>query len=207
MLRHASVADTLLPAVFAQYAFGARLRYVLKQELLLDPCLDIVGNQLPNCFVRRGAKGAGVDTHAELQKVETLTRDLGEDGIVIFPEGTRFTAKKRDRLLSKIAAGDDDERLARAAELQHVLPPRRGGAMRLLDETTCDVVFCAHSGFETIEKLSDLWRPALFRTQIRMRFWRVSRSDIPARGQRDDWLFEQWRDVDNAVEEMQKGKD
>ena len=54
-LRHSSVADTLLPAVFIANPNGLKLRYVLKHELLWDPCLDIVGNRLPNSFVRRGS--------------------------------------------------------------------------------------------------------------------------------------------------------
>jgi hypothetical protein len=54
-LRYASVADTLLPAVFLANPNGLKLRYVLKHELLLDPCLDIVGNRLPNSFVQRSA--------------------------------------------------------------------------------------------------------------------------------------------------------
>ena len=30
-----------------------RPRYVLKDDLLIDPCLDIVGNRLPNHFLDR----------------------------------------------------------------------------------------------------------------------------------------------------------
>src|SRR5712691_8957537 len=40
-LRHASVADTLLPAVFIANPKRLKLRYVLKHGLLLDPCLDM----------------------------------------------------------------------------------------------------------------------------------------------------------------------
>ena len=52
-MRHASVGDTVLPAVLVSSCQGIRLRYVMKRELLWDPCLDIVGNRLPNYFVRR----------------------------------------------------------------------------------------------------------------------------------------------------------
>src|SRR5262249_37949881 len=40
--RHASIADTIIPMVFYAIPKAIRLRYVLKRELLLDPCLDIV---------------------------------------------------------------------------------------------------------------------------------------------------------------------
>ena len=83
-LRHASVADTLLPAVFIANPNGLKLRYVLKHELLLDPCLDIVGNRLPNAFVRRNS--------GDSFRVFELMKDLGpRDGVIIYPEGTRFT--------------------------------------------------------------------------------------------------------------------
>ena len=49
------MGDTVLPVVFFALPTGVRLRYVLKRELLFDPCLDIVGQRLPNYFARRGA--------------------------------------------------------------------------------------------------------------------------------------------------------
>lgn len=45
--RHASLGDTVIPIVFYAMPQGIRLRYVLKRELLLDPCLDIVATACP----------------------------------------------------------------------------------------------------------------------------------------------------------------
>jgi len=200
MMRHASVADTLIPATFVQYERQRPMGYVLKEALQLDPCLDIVGHALPCCFVRRGQ-----DAESERHKVRALARRLDtlDAGSVIFPEGTRFTNAKRERLLSRLAAGEDDARLRRAAELRNVLPPRLGGALELLAGSRGDVVFCAHTGFERIERLSDLWRPKLFGAQIRIVFWRVARAEIPptAPGQ-TDWLFGQWARVDEAIDRL-----
>ena len=42
LIRHVSNADTLMPAVIVQIP----LRYVIKRELLWDPCIDIVGSRL-----------------------------------------------------------------------------------------------------------------------------------------------------------------
>ena len=51
--RHASLADSIMSAwVVASHA-GLRPRYVLKKELKLDPCLDILGHRLPNYFIDR----------------------------------------------------------------------------------------------------------------------------------------------------------
>src|SRR5262249_15701126 len=100
-IRHASTADTLLPVILLA-SRGYRLRYVLKRELLLDPCLDIVGNRLANHFVARGGK----DTEEDLRGIAALGADLGErDAVVIYPEGTRFTPGKRARILARLRAG------------------------------------------------------------------------------------------------------
>ena len=58
LVRHASLADSLL-AVWAVTKQGQlNPRVVLKKELLADPCLDVVGNRLPNCFLDREAEDA-----------------------------------------------------------------------------------------------------------------------------------------------------
>ena len=51
--RHTSMADTVLPLLYFGKTRMESLRYVLKQELQLLPCLDIGGNLLPNVFVDR----------------------------------------------------------------------------------------------------------------------------------------------------------
>jgi len=123
-MRHVSVADTLLPAAVLSARFGWRLRYVLKRELLWDPCLDVVGQRLPNVFVRRDTG----DGAREVRAVLALAAGLGADeGVLIYPEGTRFTPEKYARRLAQLAAKGDPERLARARGLRHVLPPRSGG--------------------------------------------------------------------------------
>ena len=110
LIRHASLADSLLPSVVLGVR-GFRLRYVLKRELLWDPCLDVVGQRLPNAFIRRG----GGESAAELDAIAALGRDLESDeGVLIYPEGTRFTDAKRTRALERIAASGRPELLARA---------------------------------------------------------------------------------------------
>jgi 1-acyl-sn-glycerol-3-phosphate acyltransferase len=199
LVRHVSVGDTLIPAYFIARKTGRMLRYVLKHELLWDPCLDIVGQRLPNTFVRRGTGDA-----RELEKLDQLSAGMGKnDGVLIFPEGTRFTPDKREKVLSRLASQDAPKLLEAAADMQHVLPPRLGGALRLLEAVPDgDVVFCAHTGFEGISTLGDLWRGSLMDRTIRVRFWRVSRRDIPDdEDGRVAWLLDQWRRVDAVVEE------
>jgi hypothetical protein len=110
LVRHASLADTLLPEVVLAGRHGLRRRYVLKRELLFDPCLDVVGQRLRCAFIRRGSG------ESERAASAALGRDLGPDeGALIYPEGTRATAEKRARALSgSPPPGKRNDSLARA---------------------------------------------------------------------------------------------
>lgn len=199
-LRHASVADTLLPAVFIGNRNGLKLRYVLKHELLLDPCLDIVGNRLPNCFVRRDS--------GDSYRVVELIKDLGpRDGLIIYPEGTRFTEGKRERIIEELARKGEMYLSERAGALKNVLPPRLGGPLNLLEENkSADVVFCAHFGFDGVVDLRDFLGGSLVGRVVRVRFWRVPFASIPStREARTEWLFEHWGRVDEWVGRQKQG--
>lgn len=193
-LRHASVADTLLPAVFIANPNGLKLRYVLKHELLFDPCLDIVGNRLPNSFVRRNS--------GDSYRVLELMTDLGpRDGVIIYPEGTRFTDAKRAAIIEQLELKGDVYLAGKARMLKNVLPPRLGGPLNLLDKNeAADVVFCAHFGFDGVVDLRDFLRGSLVGKVVKVRFWRVPFASIPmTREARKDWLFENWMRVDDWV--------
>ena len=123
LVRHASLADSLLTAWVVTEHAGLRPRVVLKRELLADPCLDIVGNRLPNCFVDRNAE----DTAPGLAEIERMGATMDADSVsIIFPEGTRANPAKRRRALDRIAERDA-ERAGRLERLEHVLPPRPAG--------------------------------------------------------------------------------
>lgn len=193
-LRHASVADTLLPAVFIANPNGLKLRYVLKHELLLDPCLDIVGNRLPNSFVRRRS--------GDSYRVVELMKDLGpRDGVIIYPEGTRFSDAKRAVIIEQLERKGERYLSEKARMLKNVLPPRLGGPLNLLESNeAADVVFCAHFGFDGVVDLRDCLRGSLVGRVVRVRFWRVGYNEIPStRDARKDWLFENWTRIDDWV--------
>lgn len=195
--RHTSVADTLLPAVLVGRRHGVALRWVLKRELLVDPCLDLFGQRLPNVFVRRGSGEAA----RELAAIRALAADLGpDDGVLIYPEGTRFTPKARERAQAAVARGDTG-RAARVASLRCVLPPRLGGVLALLDACPgTDVVLLAHAGFDGVSHFADLWRGGLLGRTVRVELRRIPAATIPAdAADRARWLDEQWAWLDAWV--------
>lgn len=192
--RHASVADTLLPAFFIANPNGIRLRYVLKRQLLWDPCLDIVGNRLPNVFVRRDAGEAHMVNHL----MNNLT---SRDGVMIFPEGTRFTTAKREKILARIKEKGEIRLFEKASQLQHTLPPRLGGSLNLLEKNErADVIFCAHAGFDGVVNLRDFLNGMMIGRTVRVRFWRIPFQQIPLqREERIDWLLANWQQMDEWV--------
>jgi len=198
LIRHASIVDNLLPAILIARPHAIRLRYVLKRELLADPCLDVAGRRLPNYFVRRGTGEA-----VELERMRFLAQGLERDeGVLIYPEGTRFTPERRARAIARIGERDP-ELAARAERLRHLLPPRFGGVGALLDGAPdADVLVVAHHGFDGLRLVSDIWRGGLVGLPVQVRVTRVPRSAVPvASAARADWLYALWQDVDDWLEE------
>jgi 1-acyl-sn-glycerol-3-phosphate acyltransferase len=198
--RHVSTADTVIPALLIGIPQRVMLRYVIKRELLADPCLDIVGNRLPNYFVRRGSG----HTDKELHAIRRLMEDLRPGhGVLMYPEGTRFTRSKRDRILAKLEEQGDQAELQRARSMPLVLPPRLPGSLALLENNKgADAVFCIHTGFESTMSMAQLWRGDLVKTWVRVRFWRIPCEDIPTgREALSGWMWDQWARANASLQE------
>ena len=196
LVRHASILDNLLPSVLVARAHRIHLRYVLKRELLSDPCLDVAGKRLPNYFVRRGT-GEAVERENIRRLAEGLT---SRDGILLYPEGTRFTPERRERLLAAVAERDA-ERAQRLGRVENLLPPKVGGFLALLEGAPdADVVVMAHAGLDGLRLISDIWQGALVGRTIAVRFERTARSEIPEDpAARVQWLDDAWLRADGWV--------
>jgi 1-acyl-sn-glycerol-3-phosphate acyltransferase len=198
--RHASIADVLLPAVLVSDREGLRLRWVLKRELLVDPCLDVVGGRLPNVFVDRSS----AESRREIDAVARLAGDLGaKDGVLIYPEGTRSTPARRQRAHERLAAaGRAPQRSERLRGLRHLLPPRPGGPLALLRAAPgADVLVLGHVGLEGLARVSDLLSGALVGRTVRVRFWRHAAPAVPRKPDAAlAWLDERWLELDRWVD-------
>jgi 1-acyl-sn-glycerol-3-phosphate acyltransferase len=193
LVRHSSIVDTIIPGVFIANRHLVELKYVLKKELLADPCLDIAGNWLPNHFVSRD----GTDTEGEIAKVRELKEGLtANQGVLLYPEGTRFTSGKRQRSLERLKA--DPVAHERASRLVHLLLPRPGGTLALLEAApACDVLFVGHSGLEGFSSFKEIWSGRLTGRSIHIRFWREKAESIPTtREERLAWLQHGWERMD-----------
>lgn len=197
-VRHASMADSVLAAALVANPGKLLLRYVLKRELLWDPCLDIVGRRLPNAFVNR--RGPGLE--AEVAAIAGLAAGLDAgSAVLIYPEGKRFTEARREEAVAALLEKGTPGLAAIASGFRNVLPPRLRGPLALLDAASgVDVVLLEHTGFEGAASFSELWKGALVGGALRVRLRRIPASAIPREG-RDRWLFETWAETDRWISE------
>lgn len=189
--RHASLIDTLLPVVL----LDAHPRYVLKRELLADPCLDIVGQRIPNAFITRRAERADEDVAA----VHELAQGLADDEVlVIYPEGTFFTPEKLARRLGQLGP----EREARLRTLRHVLPPRSRGALaalRACDGAHVSILACA--GLEGLRSLRHLTDGSLVGARVTVSIRKFDGKSVPREpADFGAWLDERWQELDAWIE-------
>lgn len=198
--RHTAMADTILPGILFTIRHKMRIRHIMKRELLWDPCLDMGATRLPNLFVRRGQS----DNAKELAAVTKLMEDVQEDrdGIIIFPEGTRFTPIKRLRVLEKLKERGNEYFIEKAHSLKNMLPPRLGGTLAMLQANSkAYAVFCTHVGFEAATKAVNLLNGKLINATIKIKLWKVPFDKIPkTREEQIQWMFDQWQKMDEWVE-------
>ncbi len=201
--RHVSVADTLLAAALLSRPHGARLRYVLKRELLWDPCLDIVGHRLPNAFVRRGSRDTAGDVAAvrgprrgprPARRRAHLPRGDARDAgpPPARPRAHRGRARRHARA---------DRAGARARPPPAAAPRGRpraaGGRAR------------GRRGLPRargLRRRPHARRPAprrAGRAHVRVHLWRRPRAEVPAdREGRERWLAAQWQAMDDWVGQL-----
>ena len=192
--RHASLADALLSAWFVTRP-KLLPHYVLKRELLADPCLDVVGNRLPNHFLDRGAVDSGPELAAIREMAEGVTEP--DECAVIFPEGTRANPEKRARGLARLAERNP-ERAGKLGALRHLNPPRPAGTLAVLNGAPdADVVIMAHAGFEGLDTFGGILKVIPGTAPILLDCLRIPRSEVPLGDDaRTEWLDDQWLALD-----------
>jgi len=197
--RHASLGDSLLSAWAIRGVADVEPRYVLKKELLFDPCLDVVGLRIPNHFLDREA----TDGSAELDALRELASGIRAGVVgVIFAEGTRANDRKRARALEKIAERDP-ERARRLTALRRLLPPRPAGSRALVEGAPhADVVFAWHTGFDGLDTLGGIIRKLAHPLPpVRFVVHRVPRCEVPTGDEFERWLDDRWLAMDVEVDE------
>lgn len=198
--RHAGPGDSFTLMYALMHWYGREPRVVLKDTLAWDPAIGVILHRLPSRFISpRGSAGSSLEA-----LVGELARNLDRnDAFVIFPEGGNFTPARRQRAIDKLRNLGLEAMAARAERMENVLAPRPGGLLAALDAAPdADVVLVAHTGLDHMLTIADAWRELPMDKQIIMRWWTVSREEIPVgRAERIDWLFSWWERIDAWVDE------
>lgn len=195
--RHSSIGDTILATVFYTFPRSKQLRHVIKKELLIDPCIDIYGHRLDNYFINRQAS----DNDAEICGIVDLLKGVrANEGVLIYPEGSRFSEAKRTRILKRLP----DTLRKRANQWPSLLPPRTGGLKALLQHNSkLDLLFCAHVGLEGSVGFRSLMNGGWQGRTIRVHFWRVPVADIPAEESAiEAFIFDSWDRMQLEVDRL-----
>ena len=186
LCRHVNIIDASLPTLLYQ-RLGYRTRGVIMAELLADPGFDLIYGRTGSVFIPRDNGPEAIAIVRELgQSVDLKT------AVVIFPEGRLFRPDRLERAKARLAL-ENPERATRLASLSHVLPPRPGGVLALVDSIAADVVVIAHTGLDQFGSFAELAKAVPLRTTINIKAWRIPADQIPAGdGERIAWLDEQW---------------
>ncbi|MCB0993917.1 MAG: 1-acyl-sn-glycerol-3-phosphate acyltransferase [Acidimicrobiales bacterium] len=192
--RHVNLVDASLPGLLYQQ-LGFRARGVIMAELLADPGFDLIYPRTGSVFIPRDNGPEAV----------ALMRAIGDGlddatAVLLFPEGRLFRPDRLERDRVRLAAADP-ERAERLRPLRHVLPPRPGGMLALLDTIDADVVVIAHHGLDRYPSFRELARSVPLREPIRVVAWRIPRAEIPiGSAERVAWLDDHWLRVDERIE-------
>ena len=176
LCRHVSIVDASLPALLYQ-----RLRYrtrgVIMAELLADPGFDLIYGRTGSVFIPRDNGPEAREQIAQLGH--------GADpqtALVIFPEGRLFRPDRRQRSLRRLTECDPD-RARRLDGIRHVIPPRPGGVLALLEALPdADVVVIAHLGLDQYPTLRELARAVPLSQPVRVDGLARCRRRHPHRG-------------------------
>ena len=206
LCRHAGPGDSFLLVHQLLSVYHRRPRVVMKAALQLDPSVDIVGNRLPNVWIKSRQAGEHIFT----EQIARLARGLDERGaLVIFPEGGNWTPGRWRRGIRRLERLGRPDLAERARDMPNLLPPRPGGALAAIAACPdADVIFVAHAGLDNIITVGDVWSKFPIDQVIRARWWRVPDDSVPRSADHEaqvQWLYGWWERIDAWITENRPG--
>jgi 1-acyl-sn-glycerol-3-phosphate acyltransferase len=194
---HAGPGDTIFIIDQLISRFRRRPSVVFKQNVSIDPCVDILSHRLPQAMIdpgeREGAKA----------RIDQVVEQLGPRGaLLLFPEGGNFTDERRRSALDRLHRKGRRRSAARAEGMPHVLPPQPSGTLAALDARAgLDVVFVAHTGLGLAAYPAQFWRDMPVGRTLRVRLWLEPSANVPTTSDEQvAWLYDWWKRIDDWIE-------
>jgi 1-acyl-sn-glycerol-3-phosphate acyltransferase len=195
--RHAGPGDSILLIDRLLTRYERAPSVVFKESVAIDPCVDLIAHRLPHAVLDTA------DPVACEARIEEVAAGLGDRGVLLlFPEGGNFTAARRRRAIRKLRRGGHRREAARADRMEHVLPPRPGGALAALrGNPNAEVVFGTHSGLGLAAFPREIWRQAPLKRTFDSMTWLAPVAARPADPDAQiAWLYDWWKRLDDWVE-------
>jgi 1-acyl-sn-glycerol-3-phosphate acyltransferase len=174
-------------------------RIVLKEQLRLDPALDVLLTRLGCAFIGRSGPAGEAATEA----VRLLAADLGpDDALVIFPEGSDWTPTRHRLAVARLRMRGLRRQAAAAEAMPNVLPPRPAGTFAALrGAPTADVAVFMHTGHDDLLDAASVWRSLPLRRELHMVWWNEPRPEVKDLDECARWLNRLWAQIDAWIEE------
>ncbi|CAN5839618.1 lysophospholipid acyltransferase family protein [soil metagenome] len=196
--RHAGPGNSLMLVGTMMIGYRRLPRIVMLAKLQWDPFFDIIGNRLPNRFIRHDPS----ERSRSLAAIGELAAETkGQGAFVLFPEGRDFTHTLRTRAIAALRRKGHLEEADKAELMRRVLPPRHNGVMAAVKAAPdADVVFVAHTVLEDVGSFKQIYQRIPFERPVAARYWRVPPSEVPTEQEAlIDWLYSWWARIDEWI--------
>jgi hypothetical protein len=202
--RHAGPGNSLMLVGVLMLGYDRRPRIVMLEKLQLEPFFDVIGNRLPNRFIRHDP----ARRERSLEEIAELAAGTGErDAFVLFPEGRDFTPRLRQRAIASLRRRGYEDQARKAELMERVLPPRHAGVMAAVTAAPqADVVFVAHTVLEDVGSFRDLRRRVPLDRPVLARWWRIPAAEVPREAEAlVPWLYAWWARIDAWIDARTEG--
>ncbi|HEU5003346.1 MAG TPA: 1-acyl-sn-glycerol-3-phosphate acyltransferase [Actinomycetota bacterium] len=198
--RHGGAGNSLMLVATIMLEYQRHPRIIMLEKLQWEPLFDTMLHRIPNRFIKHGS----ANREAQIAAIGELASGLGDkDAFVLFPEGHDFSPRLRERAIAHLRKKGHDDSALKAEQMRNVLPPRIGGVTTAIEHAPgADVIFVAHTVFEDVGSLVDLWRRIPLDTSVAAHYWRIPAAEVPAGGDElVEWLFAWWARIDTWIGE------
>ncbi|HEU4866665.1 MAG TPA: 1-acyl-sn-glycerol-3-phosphate acyltransferase [Actinomycetota bacterium] len=198
--RHAGPGNSLMLVGTMMIGYRRFPRIVMLAKLQWDPFFDIIGNRLPNRFIRHDP----TERDRSLAVISELAAGTkGQGAFVLFPEGRDFTHTLRTRAIAYLRRKGHHEEADKAELMRRVLPPRHNGVMAAVKAAPeADVVFVAHTVLEDVGSFKQIYQRLPFQRPVAARYWRVPPTEVPDEQEAlIDWLYAWWARIDEWIDD------
>jgi 1-acyl-sn-glycerol-3-phosphate acyltransferase len=202
LARHAGPGASFALVQLLISRYGRRVKVVLKEQLRLDPAIDIL-------LSRTGCTWLPANPRAgqAAASVEEAAAALDEhDALVLFPEGADWTPLRHLQAVARLRGRGLVGQARAALRMPHVLPPRPAGTLAALRGAPhADVLVFTHTGHDRLLDATSSWQALPLQEPLRMAWWRAPAGEVPRDNEDNvaEWLQQTWRDIDAWIDEQQ----